>query len=75
MRASNGFSVTYPSSIEFSKAMLNMNRPIACRFTTMSYLASGFVGKEMPIKEEYRKQQTGNDRGFLFRRGFYHFCL
>ena len=29
MRASNGFSVTYPSSIEFSNAILNINLAIA----------------------------------------------
>jgi hypothetical protein len=32
MRASKGFSVTYPSSMEFSKAMLNMKRAMASLF-------------------------------------------
>ena len=32
IKASNGFSVTYPSSIEFSNAILNINLDIASRF-------------------------------------------
>ena len=50
--------------MEFSKAILNINRPIACRFTVISYLASGFVGRDIPseryvelIQDEYHEDE------------------
>jgi hypothetical protein len=40
--------------------MLNINRPIACRLSVMSYLASGFVGRNTPAVQNTEDVQDEN---------------